>query len=672
MEIVCILTHLLLYLLSFAGAGGSFNIPGSELYVNGTRNEVGLNESLVSDNGKFKVAFWNRKGSQDHYLTILFNFNVMDADTLTWALPNACRKRSCKLILHRKRGLVLHGSNWTSGANGKRAHVARITDDGNLIVLDRNGDHLWESFDHSTHTLLAGQKMKVNQSLYGWYTPDYNISMNHGFFLRMERDNGIALYSTRADLYYPNMEEYSLGMTDYALSLSMGEVYFAIKTSMCDECLYAQLDHDGRFNLVLDGPHPRILAYWNSLYYANTSFVHKISLDDMGIPGMYSWDGNSWHPSWDSTFTLYLQDYVDPPLPDPLKQRRKPKWADFLLILFPVGIIILGVGLWKILKKQGKSMSSPFSEHTSGPTRFSYRALKRATGNFSEKLGAGGSGCVYKGKLRNNTLVAVKMLDRSKKGEKEFEAEVMTIGSIHHVNLVSLIGFCSEGNHRRLLVYEYMENGSLDKHLFSTTSVLPWPLRFNIALGIARGMNYCHDYCRSHIVHCDLKPQNVLLDAHLVPKISDFGLAKLMSREQSCTLTVLRGTRGYLAPEWIADVPITVKADVYSYGQMLLELVSGRKNFVPTASPRKQYYPRWSLKEMLQGNIESVSDPRLGSKVDLDQVELLVKVAFQCIEGNSFSRPSMEEVVRMIEGSMNVSMPSNVKVNLLLESDDSE
>ncbi|GLJ37310.1 hypothetical protein SUGI_0756910 [Cryptomeria japonica] len=652
MEIVCILTHLLLYLLALAQAVGSFNIPGSELYVNGTRNEVGLNESLVSDNGKFKVAFWNRKGSLDHYLTILFNFNVMDTDTITWALPNACHKRSCKLILHRKRGLVLHGSNWTSGANGKRAHVARITDDGNLIVLDRNRDHLWESFDHSTHTLLAGQKMKVNQSLYGWYTPDYNTSFMN---LRMDRDLGIGMYYTTTHIYNP-----------------LSYVYFSIKTSMCDECLYAQLDHGGRFNLVLDGPQPRILAYWNSLYYANTSFVHMVSLDNMGIPGMYSWDGNSWRSSWDNTFTLYLQDYVDPPLPDPLKQRRKPKWADFLLILFPVGIIILGVGLLKIFKKQGKSMSSPFSEYASDPTRFSYRALKRATGNFSEKLGAGGSGCVYKGKLRNNTLVAVKMLDRSKKGEKEFEAEVMTIGSIHHVNLVSLIGFCSEGNHRRLLVYEYMENGSLDKNLFSTTSVLPWPLRFNIALGIARGMNYCHDYCRSRIVHCDLKPQNVLLDAHLLPKISDFGLAKLMSREQSCTLTVLRGTRGYLAPEWIVDVPITVKADVYSYGQMLLELVSGRKNFIPTASPGKQYYPSWSLKEMLQGNIESVSDPRFGGKVDLDQVELLVKVAFRCIEGNSFSRPSMEEVVQMIEGSMNVSMPSNVKVNLLSESDDSE
>ncbi|GLJ37314.1 hypothetical protein SUGI_0756970 [Cryptomeria japonica] len=668
MEIVCILIHLLLYLLSFAGAGGSFNIRGSELYVNGTRNEVGLNESLVSDNGKFKVAFWNRDGSNDHYLTMLFNFNVMDADTITWALPNACHKRSCKLILHRKRGLVLHGSNWASGANGKRAHVARITDDGNLIVLDRNGDHLWESFDHPTHTLLAGQKMKVNQSLFGWRTPDYNTSLMN---LRMERHLGIALYSTSAY----NYNEYSSGINDYAssLSLGMGFAFFSVKPSMCDECLYAQLDHGGRFNLVLDGPQPRILAYWNSLYYANTSFVHKVSLDIFGIPGTYSWDGNSWHSSWDNTFTLYLQDYVDPPLPDPLKQRRKPKWADFLLILFPVGIIIiLGVGLLKIFKKQGKSMSSPFSEYTSGPTRFSYRTLKRATRNFSEKLGAGGSSCVYKGKLRNNTLVAVKMLDRSKKGEKEFEAEVMTIGSIHHVNLVSLIGFCSEGNHRRLLVYEYMENGSLDKHLFSTTYVLPWPLRFNIALGIARGMNYCHDYCRSCIVHCDLKPQNVLLDAHLVPKISDFGLAKLMSREQNCTLTVLRGTRGYLAPEWIADVPITVKADVYSYGQMLLELVSGRKNFIPTASPRKQYYPSWSFKEMLQGNIESVSDPRLGNKVDLDQVELLVKVAFRCIEGNSFSRPSMEEVVRMIEGSMNVSMPSNVKVNLLSESDDSE
>ncbi|GLJ37318.1 hypothetical protein SUGI_0757010 [Cryptomeria japonica] len=188
--------------------------------------------------------------------------------------------------------------------------------------------------------------------------------------------------------------------------------------------------------------------------------------------------------------------------------------------------------------------------------------------------------------------LSLNLVTRSNKGKNEFETEVKTIGSIHHVNLVRLIGFCSEGNYRRLLVYEHMENGSLDKHLFNNTFVLPWLARFNIALGITRGMNYCHDYCQSCIVHCDLKPQNVLLDAHFAPKISNFGLAKLMSREQSCTLTVLRGTRGYLAPEWFVDVPITVKADVYSYGQLLSELVSGRKNFIPTGSPRKQYYPR--------------------------------------------------------------------------------
>ncbi|GLJ37313.1 hypothetical protein SUGI_0756950 [Cryptomeria japonica] len=160
-----------------------------------------------------------------------------------------------------------------------------------------------------------------------------------------------------------------------------------------------------------------------------------------------------------------------------------------------MGNFIFNIGLWKIFKKRRKAISSTFCEYTSGPTRLSYRTLKRATGNFSDKLGAGCSGCVYKGKLRNNTLVAVKMLDRSNKGEKEFETKVMTIGSIHHVNLVCLVGFCNEGNHCRLLVYKHMENGSLDKHLFSNTFVLPWPACFNIALGIARGMNYYHDYC---------------------------------------------------------------------------------------------------------------------------------------------------------------------------------
>ena len=210
---------------------------------------------------------------------------------------------------------------------------------------------------------------------------------------------------------------------------------------------------------------------------------------------------------------------------------------------------------------------------------FGYRDLQNATKNFSEKLGGGGFGSVFKGTLPDSTGIAVKKLESISQGEKQFRTEVSTIGTIQHVNLVRLRGFCSEGP-KKLLVYDYMPNGSLDSQLFheKNSGVLDWKTRYQIALGTARGLLYLHEKCRDCIIHCDIKPENILLDAELCPKVADFGLAKLVGREFSRVLTTMRGTRGYLAPEWISGVAITAKADVYSYGMMLFEFVSGRRN----------------------------------------------------------------------------------------------
>eukprot|EP00249_Psilotum_nudum_P000375 c11748_g1_i1 orf=1-849(-) len=191
------------------------------------------------------------------------------------------------------------------------------------------------------------------------------------------------------------------------------------------------------------------------------------------------------------------------------------------------------------------------------PVTIAYKQLEIVTQNFSQKLGEGGFGAVYKGKFADGTTVAVKKLERVNQGDKEFSAEVVTIGTLHHRNLVRLYGFCSEGSERRVLVYEYMSNGSLDQFIFckcDDTRILAWDTRMKIIIGTARGIAYFHEQCRANIIHCDLKPQNVLLDADFCPKVSDFGLAKLMSKDQTRTLTDIRGTRGYLAPEWLAGL----------------------------------------------------------------------------------------------------------------------
>lgn len=317
---------------------------------------------------------------------------------------------------------------------------------------------------------------------------------------------------------------------------------------------------------------------------------------------------------------------------------------------------------YSVHKKRSLKRSMESSLILSGaPINFSYRELQIRTWNFSQLLGTGGFGSVYKGSLSDGTLVAVKKLDKVlPQGEKEFITEVNTIGSMHHMNLVRLCGYCSESSHR-LLVYEFMINGSLDKWIFPSKNcpdrLLDWSTRFNIAIATAQGIAYFHEQCRNRIIHCDIKPENILLDENFCPKVSDFGLAKLMGREHSHVVTMVRGTRGYLAPEWISNRPITVKADVYSYGMLLLEIVGGRRNLDMSFDADDFFYPGWAFKAMTNETPLQVADRRMEWVVKEEELMRALKVAFWCIQDEVFMRPSMGEVVKMLEGSMDINMP---------------
>ncbi|KAK8627173.1 hypothetical protein V6N13_134794 [Hibiscus sabdariffa] len=210
---------------------------------------------------------------------------------------------------------------------------------------------------------------------------------------------------------------------------------------------------------------------------------------------------------------------------------------------------------------------------------FGYKDLEKATN--SEMMGKGGFGSVFKGTLPDRSIIAVKKLESINQGEKQFCTEISTIGKINHVNLVRLRGFCSEGS-RKLLVYDFMPNGTLDRHLFHgiDSEPLDWKTRYQVALGAARGLSYLHENCvDSIIIHCDIKPENILLDVDNYPKLSDFGLAKLLGREFSRVLTTVRGTVGYLAPEWISGVAITPKADVYTQRASMDQVVQILEGF---------------------------------------------------------------------------------------------
>lgn len=345
--------------------------------------------------------------------------------------------------------------------------------------------------------------------------------------------------------------------------------------------------------------------------------------------------------------------------------------AIIIVIVIVTLLVIVGIiyGGYRYHLRKNKLPESPpetseednFLGTLSGmPVRYSYKELQDATNNFSEKLGQGGFGSVYRGVLLDGTRIAVKKLEGVGQGKKEFRAEVSIIGSIHHVHLVRLRGFCAEGNHR-LLAYEFMANGSLDKWIFkkkkNNDSVLDWKTRYNIALGTAKGLAYLHEDCDAKILHCDIKPENVLLDGHFEAKVSDFGLAKLMSRDQSNVFTTLRGTRGYLAPEWILNYPISEKSDVYSFGMVLLEIIGGRKNYDADQSSEKSHLPSYAFKMMEQGKLEEILDSSLTYKPYDESVQNAIKVALWCIQEDTSIRPSMTKVVQMLEGLCPVPHP---------------
>ncbi|XP_020082299.1 rust resistance kinase Lr10-like isoform X2 [Ananas comosus] len=295
-------------------------------------------------------------------------------------------------------------------------------------------------------------------------------------------------------------------------------------------------------------------------------------------------------------------------------------------------------------------------------TRYSYTDIIAITGHFREKLGQGGFGSVFRGTLLNGQHVAIKMLGNYQFNGEDFINEVSTIGRIHHVNIVRLIGFCSEGS-KRALVYEYMPKGSLDKYIFSArgTSNRPfsWDKLNEIALGVARGIDYLHRGCDMQILHFDIKSHNILLDCHFNPKVSDFGLAKLYPKNYSLvSLSAARGTIGYIAPELVSRNfgVVSDKSDVYSFGMLLLEMAGGRRNVDNIMANTSQvYYPSWIYDQLTQNNgiIE------INNNIEIYEVERkLCKVGLWCIQMKSSNRPSMDQVVEMLEGDTdNLQMP---------------
>ncbi|KAM7465696.1 hypothetical protein LguiB_013258 [Lonicera macranthoides] len=297
------------------------------------------------------------------------------------------------------------------------------------------------------------------------------------------------------------------------------------------------------------------------------------------------------------------------------------------------------------------------------PSRYSFADIKKITNKFKDKLGEGSYGTVFKGKLSSKIFVAVKVLESSMENGKEFINEVGAMGSIHHVNVVRLVGFCADGINRAL-IYEFLPNKSLEKLIFSKTqnkTFLGWEKLQEIALGIARGIEYLHQGCDHQILHFDIKPHNILLDNNFNPKIADFGQAKLCPKDQSKVLmTAARGTMGYIAPEVFSRNfgNVSYKSDVYSFGMLLLEMVGGRKKIDLTVqNPSQMSFPELIYDRLCRGE-------ELGIKIEEEEhaeiAKKLMIVGLCCIQWSPLDRPPMKTVVQMLEGKGDMlAMPLN-------------
>ncbi|XP_066394710.1 PTI1-like tyrosine-protein kinase At3g15890 [Miscanthus floridulus] len=292
---------------------------------------------------------------------------------------------------------------------------------------------------------------------------------------------------------------------------------------------------------------------------------------------------------------------------------------------------------------------------------YSLKELLQATNNFNDnnKLGEGGFGTVYWGRTSKGVEIAVKRLKAmTAKAEMEFAIEVEILGRVRHKNLLSLRGFYAGGD-ERLIVYDYMPNHSLLTHLHPQRGApssqkhqpLDWARRVSIAIGAAEGLAYLHHEANPHIIHRDIKASNVLLDADFVPKVADFGFAKLIPDGVSHLTTRVKGTLGYLAPEYAMWGKVSESCDVYSFGVLLLELVSARRPLEKLPGGVKREIVQWAAPLVDRRKWERIADPRLAGRFDAQQLRAVVEAAMLCTQSNAESRPAMAEVVEMLRFS---------------------
>ncbi|OAY36047.1 G-type lectin S-receptor-like serine/threonine-protein kinase LECRK1 [Manihot esculenta] len=730
------------------------------------------NSSWLSPSGVFAFGFYPQAND---YRIGVFLAGIQNK-TVVWTANRDDQPVSSNatLLFTDNSGLLLRaqGRNTSLIVPSESASSASLSDLGNFVLYNSDGDIIWQSFDHPTDTLLPTQRLQTNASLYSAVS---QTDHSNGIFrLEMQEDGNLVLYAvttitvTKQDSYWAsdtywggnnvtlNLDEdghlYLLNYTGFNIILNLTDGGFPTK-----EPIYIlRLDFDGilrlySYNLTQNGT-------WNVLWRSTDDrcapkgmcglnsycVLNDHEPDCKCLPGFEHVAQNNWtagcernifaetcrgdngdirieevaNTVWEdnpySNLSISMKEDCEQAclqdcdcdvafyrngqckkqrLPlrygkrnmddsnsalvkvgksksisnptdrvDPIKKKINQLGRGFLIAgvsIVALGIVMLAIS--GILFYRSRAQAYNANENILLCEEFALRSftfaeLEKVTDGFKEEIGRGSFGTVYKGLISTTQkAVAVKRLEGIvSQGEKEFQTEVKVIGKTHHKNLVRLLGYGNEGPNR-LLVYEYMSNGSL-ADVLSTAEKRPcFAERLEIARNIARGILYLHEECETQIMHCDIKPENILMDENTSPKISDFGLAKLLKPNQTKTFTGIRGTRGYVALEWHRNLPVTVKADVYSFGVVLLEIICCRRHVDHDLPEMESILVDWVYNCFEGGEIEKlVSDDE---EVDMKQMDRMIKVGLWCTLDEPSIRPSMKKVVLMLEGTVDIPMP---------------
>uniref|UniRef100_A0A6N2L219 Protein kinase domain-containing protein n=1 Tax=Salix viminalis TaxID=40686 RepID=A0A6N2L219_SALVM len=413
----------------------------------------------------------------------------------------------------------------------------------------------------------------------------------------------------------------------------------------CPSCV----NMEGHSYVMVDGEIKDVPDYGFEL-----SYTQIVTEGHKAIPYTEPYPGDLFNLFQEAYYCGGYYRYTTPPLLLSFLMLFLALIVIYHVLLFPCGLPCLLTLLIYKWRRRHLSMYDNIEKFLQShdndlvPIRYTYSEIKKITNGFKDKLGEGGFGSVYKGKLRSGRFAAVKLLGNSKANGQDFINEVATIGRIHHVNVVQLLGFSVETAYIRVHA-----NGSLERYIFSRQGSVPLSNEklYEISLGVARGIEYLHQGCDMQILHFDIKPHNILLDEKFIPKVSDFGLAKLYpTNNNSVPLTAARGTIGYMAPElFYKNIGgVSYKADVYSYGMLLMEMVGRRKNLNAMANHSSQlYFPSWAYDQVSEGkDIEDATEHEKKTTTKM------IIVALWCIQLKPVDRPSMHKVVEMLESDV--------------------